>query len=338
MERTPGDNNRPEHERLEPWEIDLTGSTEQDDSLRDVIGDAIHEATATGGEIPDWGARTIARALANRLPDATSALHTLAVTGTGDQARLSAELADLYDSGDAEVREWVNWLGTYLINQHREPGSAEPDAPLTGTALEKVSHYLRHAFAEADRHGTAISEDDARAVASLLAPVAGPGSAMRQFADTGSADQELLRTECQQLQAHNWHTPDATEWLRRLNQHLAAASSTSSPEQELPEQAAAGLREHGDAFRAYLRLPDIQAGRDDLVEAFHEFYVGSFPTMDALLDQLTEVRDWEHALDDLAGQWGIDGLVSLDRRKVERVARETWDIVELNGHFYAFDK
>ena len=287
MERTPGDSNRPEHERLEPWEIDLTGSTEQDDSLRDVIGDAIHEATAAGGEIPEWGARTMARALANRLPDATSALHSFAVTGT---------------------------------------------------ALEKVSHYLRHAFAEADRQETAISEDDARAVASLLAPVAGPDSAMRQFADTGSADPELLRTECQQLQAHSWHTPDATEWLRRLSQHLAVTGSASSPERPLPEQAAEGLREHGDAFRAYLRLPDIQADRDDLVEAFHEFYVGSFPTMDALLDQLTEVRDWEHALGELAGQWGIDGLVSLDRRKVERVARETWDIVELNGHFYVFDK
>lgn len=248
MERTPGDNNRPEHERLEPWEIDLTGSTEQDDSLRDVIGDAIHEATAAGGEVPEWGARTIARALANRLPDATSALHTFAVTGTGDQARLSAELADLYGSGDAEVREWVNWLGTYLIKPSREPGSAEPDAPLTAT------------------------------------------------------------------------------------------SSANSPEKALPEQAAEGLREHGDAFRAYLQLPDIQADRDDLAEAFHEFYVGSFPTMDALLDQLTEVRDWEHALSELAGHWGIDGLVSLDRRKVEQIARETWDIVELNGRFYAFNK
>jgi hypothetical protein len=60
--------------------------------------------------------------------------------------------------------------------------------------------------------------------------------------------------------------------------------------------------------------------------------------MDALLDDLTDVRDWQNTLDELAGQWGIDGLVSLDRDRVEGIARQAWDIVETAGSFYAFAK
>ena len=102
--------------------------------------------------------------------------------------------------------------------------------------------------------------------------------------------------------------------------------------------AAEGVRDHGDAFRAYLTLEDIDPTRDDLTESFHEFYVGAYASMDQLLNELTEVSAWEGALAELASKWGIDELVSLDRDKVARIARNTWDIVEIKGRLYVFAK
>ena len=235
----------PEDERLWPGEIDLTGVVRQDDALADVIGDAIGEAEVGNGEVPEWGARTLARALANERDDPMSgALHHFAVTGQADPEAIARELADLYQTTtDDEIREWVNWLGTYVIRLSN--ASAEAPGP----------------------HETSQPGDDP---------------------DTPQIEQ--------------------------------------------------GLREHGDAFRAYLQLPDIDRDRDDLLTTFQEFYVGNYTSMDALLDELTEVRDWERALDKFAGRWGIDGLVALDRDKVEHVARLTWDIVEIGGRFHVFTK
>ena len=242
----------PEPEKLEPGEIDLTGAIRQEDALRDVIGDALTEAESSGGEIPDWGARAIARALANRLDDPSSALHHFAVTGRANQELLARELAEIYTNVPTEEeREWVNRLGTYVINLPSE---------------------------------TDLTEQ----------------------MDAGTQTQPVPTAEAQ-VQPDN-------------------------------PQIAEGLHQHGDAFRAYLQLPDIDPNRDDLLQTFHECYVGTFVSMDALLNELTEISDWERAIAEVSNHWGIDGLVSLDRAKVERVARATWDIVESAGRFHVFSK
>jgi hypothetical protein len=99
-----------------------------------------------------------------------------------------------------------------------------------------------------------------------------------------------------------------------------------------------GIREHGDAFRAYLQLPDIDPHRHDLLQTFHEFYIDTFVSMDALLDELTDIRAWTDAINEVASRCGIDGMISLDRVKIEAVAHETWDIVEIGGRLYVFAK
>lgn len=106
----------------------------------------------------------------------------------------------------------------------------------------------------------------------------------------------------------------------------------------LNPQIEEGIREQGDAFRAYLQLSDIDPDRDDLLRTFHEFYIGEFISMEALLDELTEIRDWTNALHEVARTWGIDGMVSLDRVKIEAMTHETWDIVEMGGRLYVFAK
>lgn len=231
--------------------------------------------------------------------------------------------------------------------QHRRPdtdtGPAPTardvdEAPIGGTALEKVAHYLRHACGEADERGQPISDEDARAIATLLAPLTGPSSAIAVFAETGEVDRAALATECRRLGDRTWRTPEVAEWMPRLEGWLSAYRSGPLASEVASPQVEQGLAEHDDAFRAYLLLPDVDAGAQDLLVTFGDFYIGSYPHMDALLDDLTEVRDWEAAIVELAARHGIDDLVSLDRAKVELVARETWDIVEVGGRLYVFTK
>lgn len=60
--------------------------------------------------------------------------------------------------------------------------------------------------------------------------------------------------------------------------------------------------------------------------------------MNQLLDELTEITAWESDIADLAGKWGIDELVHLNRDKIAQTARATWDIVEIKGRYFVFTK
>ncbi|UQS22850.1 hypothetical protein L1857_08485 [Amycolatopsis thermalba] len=339
------DRSIPEDERLWPGEIDLTGVVEQEESLRDVIGDAIGEAEESGSEVPDWGARTLARALANQLDDPQSgALHHFAVTGRADKESIGVELAAIYEgSADDEIKDWVNWLGTYVVNlpdedttssaagnQEQQPSTLE--VPINGTPLEKVSAYLRIAFAEADARGEVISRDAAQAIATLLASLLPQDSEMHRFADIGDAHPALLHEECHRLKAHRWQTPDIGTWLTRFEQYLAAQTDlgrrASATEREDNAQVAEGTRVHGDAFRAYLSLPDVDPNREDLASSFRDTYVGTFDTWAALVRDLTEGVISQEERD----RWARDGV------SAEAVVREVFDIVEHHGKLYVFSK
>jgi hypothetical protein len=169
---------------------------------------------------------------------------------------------------------------------------------------------------------------------------------MNRLTETGDPRVARLHEECQRLKDSAWQTPDIGTWIERLGQHLAVRGELDVSTEPLPAtedapdtpQIEQGIREHGDAFRAYLHLPDINRGREELLTTFQEHYVDTYTSIDELLDDLTEVRDWEHTLNGLASQWGVDGLVSLDRDKVEHIARQAWDIIERGGSFHVFIK
>ncbi len=214
----------PEDERLWPGEIDLTGVVRQDDALVDVIGDAIGEAEAEGGEVPEWGARTLARALANERDDPLSgALHQFAVTGQMEPEAVFDELSELYQTtGDDQVREWVNWLGTYVIRRRDTAQTPPTEIPIWGTPLEQVSAYFEMKFAAADVRGEAISREDAQAIATVLAASLPDNSAMSSFASNGDADLDALQAECELLANQPWDVPAISAWISRLQQHLAS--------------------------------------------------------------------------------------------------------------------
>lgn len=337
-------------EDLEPGEIDLTGATQQDGALRDVIAGALTEADSSGGEVPDWGARAIARVFANTL-GIPGELHHFAVNGRiRNRDHLLEELAAVNIGASEERHEWANRLGTYVINVPEDTTSTEeppgpgdqqpaPEIPIFGTPLEKVSAYLRTVFAEADARGEPISKEDAQAIATLLGGLLPPGSEMDRFGETGDAHPVRLHEECQALKGSR--RQDVATWLERFEQYLAAQTDLgrqARAEASDNPQVGQGVREHGDAFRAFLRLPDTDPHSSDLLARFHEFYIGAYDSIEALFDTMTDIRACKAEVDAVAERWGLDDFFVIDQQMVETTARTMWDIVEIGGKFYAFSK
>lgn len=288
------------------------------------IGDALVEAESNNGALPDWGARTMARALANERDDPMNgALHHFAATGRADPEAMARELADLYETTtDDGIREWINWLGVHVIRMpdqsdpHRQP-SATTNAPDLRNSPEAFGEHMRQAFADADARGAPIANADAQALAMLLSIFLDSGSQMARFADTGDANPVLLSQECQAVRHRTEHVPGADQWITYFEQHLAARSdlgrhqaepTPASPERPAEparpasevtgDQAApdtmpdnpliqAGITRHGDAFHAFLSLPDVDASRDDLLQSFQNCYFGVYDSMDAVVTDLT---------------------------------------------------
>jgi hypothetical protein len=101
----------------------MTGMIEQDEALSDVIYDAIGEAIESDGVVPEWGARTLARALANEREEPLSgALHHYAVTGRADREALLHELAEFsHPPHDDIAGEWAGWLELYVRHLPEDP-------------------------------------------------------------------------------------------------------------------------------------------------------------------------------------------------------------------------
>jgi len=334
----------PEIERMPRSEIDMTGVIRQDDSLVDVIGDAIGEAKADAGEVPEWGARTLARALANERDDPfTGALHHFAVTGRAEPEAMAIELAELYERTTyEEVREWVNWLGTYVINLPETAGApaeaaTTPDDHQNDDPHNNVREHLTDICTEADAKGEPVTADDARAIATLLAQLLPPGSEMSRFAVTGDANPVIIAEECEFIRGRTWSEPGIDTWTLGFAHYLAAQASLGTQAEppsleadQLPDSPMAryGIVRHGDAFRAYLSLPDIDPERPDLIKSFRDFYIGTYDSMDDLTTDLvggthTEAELLELAVNDIS---------------FEDLVQAAWDIVELGGKFHVFTK
>jgi hypothetical protein len=333
----------PEIERMPRSEIDMTGVIRQEDALVDVIGDAIWDAKADGGEVPEWGARTLARALANERDDPMSgALHHFAVTGRVDRDAMTHELAELYQRTTyEEIREWINWLGTYVINLPEDAEtSTEAAAPDDGSNDDShfsISDHLKTICAEADTKGEPVATDDARAIATLLARLLPPGSEMSRFAATGEANPVVIAEECEFIRERPWSAPETGAWALAFAHYLAAQTSLGTRAEppsleagQLPDSSLIryGIGQHGDAFRAYLSLPDVDPERDDLIKSFRDFYIGTYESIEAVVQELADGVVTQDDLD----QWAVDGIT------LDELVRATWDIVELNGRFHVFTK
>lgn len=327
----------PESECLYPGEIDLTGAIIQDTELADVIGDAIGEAEASGGELPLWGVRVLARALANEREDPLSgALHTFAATGFASINNVMYELAEVHDRATSpQVVEWVNWLGITIVR-------------LQETAAVTVQQYTKRGLPEeADDHEWLATPRDARVMAAVLAIFLEPASEMARFAETDDANPILLHNELRSITHLQDDLPAVGTWITNLERHLASRidlGRRTSPDEPADEQlstpadaaalddprAKRAIKVFGDPLRAYLELPDVDPGGHDLAIGFQDAYVGS---ADSMAEVRTVVRKLVDPTDE--GTWPP---TLADDTVVNWAAHLAWDIVELDGRLYLFTK
>lgn len=111
---------QPNWDRLGDGELDYTGTVSQPALLEVTIREAFAE-TRRSGRMPTWGARAMARHLADHLGSEPSAMHHLAVTGGGVISDLLAEAAGLALAPGApdDVRVCADAVGSYLHQEIR---------------------------------------------------------------------------------------------------------------------------------------------------------------------------------------------------------------------------
>lgn len=120
--------------------------------------------------------------------------------------------------------------------------------------------------------------------------------------------------------------------------HAPASLTTTEVDQLVErltdlEEAATG------ALWAFLTLPNVNAADPNLLESFNDSYIGEFPHIWDALYGLTELTKWERELKAFAEERGIfPEAVNIDLDVVENQTRDVYDLIEIEGILYAFNK
>jgi hypothetical protein len=243
---------------------------------------------------------------------------------------------------------------------------------------EALEDIIGDGIADAEHSRTDIDLSTARAIARVLANAIGDAPALDHFAATGDGDRLIIEEEFLNLHENpttpdivriwiDWlasflfwsHHPEhprpiaypahANELSRLLVRdrvdiggvevEMYRPASQSREDQALmAERTAELLAARGDLARAFLSLPDVDASLPNIAGLLDDLYIGVFDDIDEVLANITEYPDWEVELEKWAEQRGLIGMVALDRDEIEKMTRETWDIVELEGRCYVFNR
>ncbi|MHA3019611.1 hypothetical protein ACXPWS_04995 [Mycobacterium sp. BMJ-28] len=213
---------------------------------------------------------------------------------------------------------------------HIRPEQDPPDwdLPISLANTEALGRRLETA-GDSD---TIITTQDAQLIALCLSDRLGSGlhSAIRQFADIGSINAPLLRAECLDVHTSGDLPPGLQRWAGWLITYAAHALPPGAGGLQIPT--------NGDALDVYLRLPDIEATGDELLEEFKHAYCGNYVDIDAVLDGVTDVLEWERKIRTLARELGCDEFVFIDREAIEWHLHEGWDVVPSHGRLHVFSR
>jgi hypothetical protein len=216
-----------------------------------------------------------------------------------------------------------------MHNDH-EPTSENPahtSEPRWPIGLEEG---LRERLSEASDTDSLINRDDARTIAACLSDflTTTADSALRCFAQDGQIEAIGVRTECLNARATGQLTPQLRRWAAWLTTYAARALPPGQGGYEIPPS--------GDALDAFLALPDIDPCSDTMFGQFIQTYCGTYTDIDAVLDGITDILEWEREINRLAETLGIREFVSVDRQTIEWIVRDSWDIIPRHGRLHVF--
>lgn len=225
------------------------------------------------------------------------------------------------------------------------PKRDEPDWRRLEVAQHRFAPMIADGIAQALAQQTEIDDGTARCIAHVLGRAYGRESALANFGRTGEGQYLSLRDEYLDLYGHERAdavTKEQIDWLgtylvqrentgtgrRFMNERLppkldqllvrttvrvgegrylvnVLASWHSGHEDELVELLTTLQLDEDEALQAFLSLPDVSVGTDDIMESFHEAFAGTYPNEEAALRRLSPLEDWETSLAD----WCIDNGV-----------------------------
>jgi hypothetical protein len=208
----------------------------------------------------------------------------------------------------------------------REQDSYDWDLPISLADTEALGRRLDTA-SDTD---TIINNQDAQTIAVCLSDrlESGLHSAIRQLGEIGSINAQALRAEC--LAAHG--SGELPPGLRRWAAWLVTYAAHAVP----PQYGGVAMPTNGDALDVYLRLPDIETEEDTLLAEFGHTYCGSYVDIDAVLDGITDVLEWEKKIRAAARELGCEEFVSVDREAIAWHVHDGWDVIPSHGRLHAF--
>lgn len=239
---------------------------------------------------------------------------------------------------------------------------------------DRIAAGLRHAA----ENSTGIGRETARTIAHVLGRAYGRMSALSGYGRLGEGDYEQLRDEYLALAAatdSGWvkdlvdtygshlireKFPDAHAMtymgrdFAKLEQLLVPTEIEIGERKyvvhvpgnygrEAIEDLTITLAElqidQDTAFSAYLALPDVNAMSGDIMQDFHDNYVGIYPSIEDAIHELSGVTDRIDEVHEYAEErhLAIDA-VSPDYEALGEETANGYDIVEREGRAYAFYK
>lgn len=244
-----------------------------------------------------------------------------------------------------------------------------------GRFIDRVADGIAQAMAE----HTEINDGTARCIAHVLGRAYGRESHLADFGRTGEGNYLSLRDEYLNLYNDEHADPITKEWIdwlgtylvqrentgtgrRFMNEHLppkldhllvrtslpiggdryivnVPANWRSGNEDNLIELLTALQLPEDPALQAFLSLPDVSAGTDDIMESFHEAFAGTYPSEETVLRALSPLEDWENSLADWCIDHGVEfEALQWDYAPLLARLRDLYDLVERNGQLHAFCK
>jgi len=259
------------------------------------------------------------------------------------------------------------------------PDREQPDWRRLIVTRDRFLDRIAEGIAEATAKQTEIDLPIARCIAHVLGRAYGRQSALAGFGRTGEGNYLSLRDEYLDLYGSEQADPvvkEMIDWFgtylvqrentgsgrRFMNEHLppkldqllvrtsvpvgeqrfvvnVPASWHSGHEDELIELLATLQLPEDEALQAFLSLPDVSVGTEDIMESFHEAFAGTYATEEAALRALSPLEDWENGLADWcidngiepeALEWNYDPLMAR--------LRDIYDVVEGKEVLHVFVK
>lgn len=258
-------------------------------------------------------------------------------------------------------------------------GSGTPDWRRFEVAARRFGELIAAGITTAMEKRSEIDQGTARCIAHVLGRSLGRESSLAGFGRTGEGDYETLREEYLTLHNDPSVTESTQELIDWLGTHLIRqqypdARTVTYREATPPRldnilvptgievgdwhltvrvpgiygnKAIAALTEtltelsaDKDAvLRAFLGLPDVNAMSGDIMEDFHQQYVGTYMSVEEAIHELAEVEERERDVFTYAEdrQLVIEQM-NPDYEAIREEVSDGFDLVEEEGRVYVFHK